>query len=139
MATKVENIETLSKNGVDSKNNLKKLSAEELEEMVSKLDVNDTQEVGKKEATNTEPTGEVVNEFTVQLGVFNEYVYVPNGKSTVIVENLGNGDVYASELGALVGEKSQLIVKGTSKVFKDVTFVGIMAASMPEVKITEKK
>lgn len=138
MATKVENIETLSKNGVDSKNNLKKLSAEELEEMVSKLDVKDVQEPVKKES-KSDSNGEVVNEFTLQLGVFDEYTYVPNGKSTVIVENLGNGDVYASDLGAVVGEKSQLIVKGTSKVFKDVAFVSVMAASMPEIKITEKK
>ena len=89
LATKVENIETLSKNGVDSKNNLKKLSAEELESMVSKLDIKDMKESVKKES-KADSTEEIVNEFTFQLGVFNEYTYIPNGKSTVIVENLGS-------------------------------------------------
>ncbi|MEC4031951.1 hypothetical protein [Bacillus subtilis] len=152
MATKTEMVEELYKAGVDTKTNLKKLETEALEEMVQELEAStevggettETNEVS--EITEDSPTSEeseesndkVVTETVHQLGIFTEFIYhAKNENVSLKVENLGNGDVYVNAGKVQVGDKDQRLLKGEGKVFKDVAVVNLMAASQPEVKISE--
>ncbi|WP_411685042.1 hypothetical protein [Aeromonas caviae] len=154
MATKTEMVEELYKAGVDTKTNLKKLETEALEEMVQELEAStevgdettETNEVS--EITEDAPTSEeseefndkVVTETVHQLGIFTEFIYhAKNENVSLKVENLGNGDVYVNAGKVQVGDKDQRLLKGEGKVFKDVAVVNLMAASQPEVKISELK
>ncbi|MDR4436174.1 hypothetical protein [Bacillus tequilensis] len=152
MATKTEMVEELYKAGVDTKTNLKKLETEALEEMVQELESStevgdestETKEVS--EITEDAPASEeseesndkVVTETVHQLGIFTEFIYhAKNENVSLKVENLGNGDVYVNAGEVQVGDKDQRLLKGEGKVFKDVAVVNLMAASQPEVKISE--
>ncbi|MFH7816902.1 hypothetical protein ACG2K5_17815 [Bacillus subtilis] len=152
MATKTEMVEELYKAGVDTKTNLKKLETEALEEMVQELEAStevgdettETNEVS--EITEDSPTSEeseesndkIVTETVHQLGIFTEFIYhAKNENVSLKVENLGNGDVYVNAGKVQVGDKDQRLLKGEGKVFKDVAVVNLMAASQPEVKISE--
>lgn len=152
MATKTEMIEELYKAGVDTKTNLKKLETEALEEMVQELEAStevgdettETNEVSEiiEDAPTSEESeesnGKVVTETVHQLGIFTEFIYhAKNENVSLKVENLGNGDVYVNAGKVQVGDKDQRLLKGEGKVFKDVAVVNLMAASQPEVKISE--
>ncbi|MCY8119605.1 hypothetical protein MOC55_11825 [Bacillus spizizenii] len=152
MATKTEMIEELYKAGVDTKTNLKKLETEALEEMVQELEAStevgdettETNEVSEiiEDAPTSEESEEsnnkVVTETVHQLGIFTEFIYhAKNENVSLKVENLGNGDVYVNAGKVQVGDKDQRLLKGEGKVFKDVAVVNLMAASQPEVKISE--
>ncbi|MCY7861134.1 hypothetical protein [Bacillus haynesii] len=164
MATKAENIETLYQAGVDTKTNLKKMEPESLEKMVAELekeaettnkkedkvvdtDSNGSNEHSPKEVGESSDTtegsdinGNVAEETTIQLSIFTEFIYhVKNEEATLKVENLGNGDVYVSMGKVNVGDKAQRLLKGESRVFEGTGVVNFMAASQPEVKITEIK
>lgn len=74
-----------------------------------------------------------------QLGIFTEYIYnVKNKGARVKVENLGNGDAYViSDDAPTVGNKNIRLFTGESRIFEGVAVVRSIAASQPEIQITE--
>lgn len=97
--------------------------------------------VDTTEAVDSSVNGEVVAEFTHQLGIFNTLIYnVRNEDATVIVENLGFGDIYVSDKETVrVGEESQRVLFKEQKVFKGVKKLFLISASQPVVSIIEVK
>lgn len=85
--------------------------------------------------------GEVVAEFVHQLGIFSDFIYnVRNEDVTVIVENLGYGDVYVSDKANVrIGDENQRLLFKEQKVFKGVTKLHFTSASQPVVSIIEVK
>lgn len=74
-----------------------------------------------------------------QLGIFTEYIYnVKNKGARVKVDNLGNGDAYVmSDDVPTVGNKNIRLFTGESRIFEGVSVVRSIAASQPEIQITE--
>jgi hypothetical protein len=122
-----------------------KTEGEGSEDETNSTEETDSEEQDKSdedtEGKGEESDHEVVVETVQQLGIFTEFIYhARNEEVTAIkVENLGNGDVYAKVGKAQVGNKDQRVLKGESKIFTDTRVVNLMAASQPEVKITELK
>lgn len=85
-------------------------------------------------------TSEVVAEFTQQLSIFSKLIYNRrNEGATLVVENLGYGDVYVSDKAdVLVGNESQrLLFKEIREFNSDKLF--LTSASQPVVSIIEVK
>lgn len=96
----------------------------------------DTDEDIQEELVVEEELSSVVH----QLGIFTELIYNVRKKGAKVkVENLGNGDVYVSDETPRVGNKDHRLLTGEVKVFEDETAIRLVAASQPEVKITEIK
>lgn len=95
----------------------------------------------KVEAVDAPVDGEVVAEFTHQLGIFNTLIYnVRNEDVTVIVENLGFGDIYVNDKeNVRVGEESHRVLFKEQKAFKGVKKLFLISASQPVVSIIEVK
>lgn len=145
--TKTEMVEELYKAGVGTKAALKKKSEEELDTLVAELTPKESEpilqpaiqvEEEKVAPEKTGSKGEPVLETKHQLGIFTEYMYhVKNVGAQVQVENLGGGDVYVGGEHVRVGLKDLRLVTLESKVFEGCTVLHMIAASQPEVKITE--
>jgi len=83
---------------------------------------------------------EVVAEMTHQLGIFTEFIYhVRNEGAVVMIENVGVGDVYVDTRTVRVGDKDKRVLFGDKEVFEGAQTLHLIAASQPEVKITELK
>lgn len=157
MATKTEMVDVLNEAGKGTKTALKKLEVEELEKMVAELGEGSQEEQGQEPVEPTEPPaeqapeetpdepevkheGEVVSVAAHQLGIFTEFIYhVKHKGANVKVENLGFGDVYVSDEEPKVGNKKLRVLTGEEKVFEGVEVIRAIAASQPEIKITEIK
>lgn len=107
----------------------------------------------KKPEVNTEPTnpepekeneipedGEVVAEFTQQLSIFGQFIYnARNEDVTLIVENLGYGDVYVSEKANVrVGDQAHRLLFKEQRAFKAKKLF-MTSASQPVVSVIEIK
>lgn len=95
---------------------------------------------GDEDLATTEPEEvKVLLTTKHQLGIFTEYIYnVKNKGAKVKVENLGNGDAYVmSDDAPTVGNKNIRLFTGESRVFEGTTVVRAIAASQPEIQITE--
>lgn len=144
MARSKEDIITeLKELGVaQSESSLKKKSVEKLEEMVAELKAKrETEDV---EVTNdVEETKEELTELTSvvhQLRIFTEFIYhVKNEGAVVKVENLGYGDAYVDTKPIRVGDKESRLLKDEVKTFNGAKIIYMIAASQPELKITELK
>lgn len=82
--------------------------------------------------------GEVVSEFVQQLSSYGQFIYnMRNEGATLIVENLGYGDVYVSTNPEVkVGVEEQRLLMKEQKAFK-ADRVFFTAASEPVVQILE--
>lgn len=128
-----------------SESSLKKKSVEKLEEMLAELKAKGETETKEdvKETVDVKETKEELTELTSmvhQLRIFTEFIYhVKNEGATVKVENLGYGDAYVNSKPIRVGDKESRLLKDEVKTFKDVKVLYMIAASQPELKITELK
>lgn len=153
MATKKELIQALTDKGLAA-DSLKGLTNAKLEELLesfgdSEIDVEATLEAnetaGEGEAPETNPIvdevqGDVVEEFTQQLTIFGQFIYnARNEDVTLIVENLGYGDVYVSEQPDVrVGNEEQRLLFKEQRAFK-ASRLHFTAGSQPVVQIIEIK
>lgn len=101
--------------------------------------VAETKAAPKEVAVAQEPS--VIFESTHQLGIFSDYIYnARNYEVDLLVENLGYGDAYVSEKGtAKVGDMTQRLSMGESKLFKGISKVYAASASQPVIQILELK
>lgn len=144
---KPEMIEALYKAGAGTKTALKKKSEEELSSLLAELEQEESSPVLQPEVEEQKPTpkkAEVTSEPLLetkhQLGIFTEYMYhAKNAGAVVKVENLGGGDVYVGGENVRVGLKDHRLVAFESKVFEGKSVLHMIAASQPEVKISELK
>lgn len=141
--SKEEIIAELKELGVtQSESSLKKKSVEKLEEMLAELkSKGETEDV--EVTTDAEETKEELTELTSvvhQLRIFTEFIYhVKNEGAVVNVENLGYGDAYVNTKPIRVGDNESRLLKDETKTFKDAKILYMIAASQPELKITELK
>jgi hypothetical protein len=84
--------------------------------------------------------GDIVDEFTQQLSIFNQFIYnARNEDVTLIVENLGFGDVYVSDKANVrIGDESQRILFKEQRAIK-ASKLFFTSASQPVVSILEIK
>lgn len=84
--------------------------------------------------------GDVVDEFTQQLSIFNQFIYnARNEDVTLIVENLGFGDVYVSDKDNVrIGDESQRVLFKEQWAIK-ASKLFFTSASEPVVSILEIK
>lgn len=139
---KAEIIEELKELGAtQSEATLKKKGVEALEKMVADLKEVEEEASVVKEAPKVEAKEVQGKELTVsqhQLGIFTEFIYhVRNKGAKVKVENLGGGDAYVADGNVEVGATEQRLVAGEFKVIEGSSVVNLLAASQPEIKITE--
>lgn len=125
-----------------SESSLKKKSVEKLEEMVAELKAK--REMEDVEATtDVEETKEELTELTSvvhQLRIFTEFIYhVKNDGAVVKVENLGYGDAYVNTKPIRVGDKESRLLKDEVRTFNGAKIIYMIAASQPELRITELK
>lgn len=167
--TKAEMVDKLNAEGLGTKTSLKQLSTEELQKMIDELNEkeeqnpevdtvdkesdtvsetdtktdDETQAAEEESSTDQDKKDsdkEVVSESVHQLSIFTEFIYhAKNDDVAIMVKNLGNGDAYVSKGKVRVGDKSQRLLKGESVVIEGTKVINLMAASQPEVKITELK
>ncbi|WP_018884217.1 hypothetical protein [Paenibacillus massiliensis] len=88
--------------------------------------------------TVEELNGEIISEFVQQLSSYGQFIYnTRNEGVTLVVENLGYGDVYVSTNPEVkVGVEEQRLLMKEQKAFK-VDRVFFTAASEPVVQILE--
>lgn len=84
--------------------------------------------------------GDVVAEFTQQLSIFGQLIYnAQEEDSTIIVENLGYGDIYVSDKPNIrVGNEEQRLLFKEQKAFKAKKLF-LTSASQPVASIIEIK
>lgn len=122
-----------------SESSLKKKSVEKLEEMLVELKAKRETET-KEDVKETKEKLTELTSMVHQLRIFTEFIYhVKNEGATVKVENLGYGDAYVNSKPIRVGDKESRLLKDEVKTFKDVKVIYMIAASQPELKITEFK
>lgn len=158
MATKKELITDLISFGY-SEDELKDKKNPELEALLVEAkekggpaQVEETEEAVDDSSSSEAPTlventpveevdGEVVAEFTQQLSIFNNFIYnARNEDVTLVVENLGFGDIYVSDkTNVRVGEAAQRLLFKEQRVFKGVSKLFFTTASQPVVSIIEVK
>ncbi|MFF2889449.1 hypothetical protein [Paenibacillus sp. NPDC057967] len=123
-------------------------AALEAEKMAKKApDVsNETEQVTEKVPAKDkkvkveEVNGEVVAEFTQQLSIFNQFIYnAKEADSTLIVENLGYGDIYVSDKPDIrIGDEEHRLLFKEQKAFKAKKLF-LTSASQPVASIIEIK
>ncbi|KGP82439.1 MULTISPECIES: hypothetical protein [Paenibacillus] len=84
--------------------------------------------------------GDVVAEFTQQLSIFGQFIYnAQEEDTTLIVENLGFGDIYVSDKPNLrVGNEEQRLLFKEQKAFK-ARKLFMTSGSQPVASIIEIK
>ncbi|MFF2909120.1 hypothetical protein [Paenibacillus sp. NPDC057934] len=84
--------------------------------------------------------GDVVEEFTQQLSIFGQLIYnASNEDVTLIVDNLGFGDIYVSDKNDVrVGNESQRLLYKEQRAFKAQQLF-LISASQPVASIIEIK
>jgi hypothetical protein len=113
-----------------------------VEEVKVETAVEETKEPEKvaEEVKAVDVDGEVVAEFTQQLSIFGKFIYnARNEDVTLIVENLGYGDVYVSENDTVrVGDESQRLLFKEQRAIK-ASKLFFTSGSQPVVSIIEVK
>lgn len=79
-----------------------------------------------------------VQETEITLDIHKKHSYFPKDSSkTVVVENLGFGDVYVDVVDVEHGDKSKRIIKGQTAEFGGEIHITMISSSTPKVRITE--
>jgi hypothetical protein len=115
----------------------------ETKEEVKPEVVAETPKVPEKETETVsvdELDGDVVAEFTQQLTIFGQFIYNAQEEgTTLIVENLGYGDIYVSDKPNLrVGDENQRLLFKEQKAFK-ARKLFMTSGSQPVASIIEIK
>ncbi|ALA07157.1 hypothetical protein SECTIM467_27 [Brevibacillus phage SecTim467] len=127
--------------------NKRKTAEEKAAEVKEELKVEVKEESKTKEPKAKAKTeadevqGSVVGEFTQQLAIFSKFIYnARNEDVTLVVENLGFGDVYVSDKDNVrVGEESQRVLFKEQRIFNGTQKLFFASASQPVVSIVEVK
>jgi len=149
MASKKEMIAELVSLGVDEAE-IKGLKNAELEAMLAKIKAESfpadkapveepAQEPVAEHPKEERPTErKVVRETSHQMGIYSDYIYnVRNRNATVVIENLGYGDIYYSEDGLAVVGKSKRLIFGQTTELEGVEKICFVSASQPVLQILE--
>jgi hypothetical protein len=149
MASKKEMIAELVSLGVDEAE-IKGLKNTELEALLvnikaeSALTDEATVEEPVQESAAERPKEErsaerkVVRETSHQMGIYSDYIYnVRNRNATVVIENLGYGDIYYSEDDLAVVGKSKRLIFGQTAELEGVEKICFVSASQPVLQILE--